>query len=225
MVHSYSSVSKFENCPQSYYRQYVLKEVKFEQGEAARYGSEMHDFVDCAVKGTKAFSPRYEFLRPIVEQLKSVQGTVITEYELSFKQDWVSTGWWDKEAFIKGKSDCTIIHPEEPRLMIKDWKFSKYKPASYNLEVDLFALLHFKKHPDIERIDTGLVWLKEPGPETKNTYLRKDLAKVEDDIMGKIDRIETAIKSEEFPMKPSGLCYGYCSCKLCPMWKPLKNKF
>jgi hypothetical protein len=225
MTYSYSSISKFLSCPQAFYRQYILKEVKYEQSEAAKWGSDCHDFIDCAVKGTKEFSPRFEFLRPIVEKLKTVDGEVKTEYELSFKQGWVSTDWWSKEAILKGKADCTIFHPSEPRIHIKDWKFAKYKPESYTLEMDLFALLHFKKHPDIERIDTGLVWLKEPAPETKKTYLRSQVIGLEDDIMGKIARIEEAIKTEEFQMKPSGLCHGYCSCKLCPMWKPLKKKF
>lgn len=224
MAHSYSSLSKYNSCPQSFYRQYVLKEVKFEPSESAAYGSEMHDHIDKAFKGEVEFTPRYEFLRPIVDGLKSFNGEVKTEYEMSFKHDRTETGWWDKTSFIKGKADCVLFHPEQPRVMLKDWKFAKVNPSSYALEMDMFSMLLFWKHPEIERVDTGLVWLKIPAPETKNTYTRDKLPEVEDTILSNIERVETSIKTEEFPMKVSGLCFGYCSCTLCPRWKPLKKK-
>jgi hypothetical protein len=207
----------------AYYHQYILKDVKYEQSEAAAYGSEMHDFIDGAVKGTRDFSGRYEFLRPIVTAVKAAEGKVITEYPISFKEGWEPIDWSDRLAWLKGKSDLTIFHPTEPRVIIKDWKFAgKVDPSKYKLEMDMFSLLHFKQHPELERIDTGLVWLKTRGPESKRTYKREQVADLEADILSKIERIEEAVATEEFKMTKSGLCQGWCSAKNCPSYKPFK---
>lgn len=224
MAHSYSSISKFETCPRQYWHTYIKKDTVFEQSEQAAYGSEMHNFIDAAVKGTQEFTPRYEFLKPIVTQLKSIPGTLYTEYALAFHQDWSKTTWGDKTSFIKGKSDATIFHPTEPKIKIFDWKFAgKVEPSKYQLEMDMFALLHFKAHQDIEMINSGLIWLKTPGPESKFAYNRSNLPELEDTIMHKIERIEDAIASNNFPMKKSGLCYGWCPAHNCINWKPKKE--
>ena len=169
--YSYSRISKFNQCPRAFYHQYVVKDAEYTTSEAAEYGSEMHDFIDQVMRGTKDFSPRYEFLRPLIENLKSIKGEVQTEYGLGFNEDRTQTTFDDRSAFVKGKSDCTIFHPSEPRIMIKDWKFAAVKPENYTLEMDMFVMLHFWAHPDIERIDTELVWLKVPAPEIGRAHV------------------------------------------------------
>lgn len=212
-------------CPRSYYHQYIAKDTVRTTSEAAAYGSEMHEFIDGAVKGTKEFSERYEFLRPIVDSVKNASGKVVTEYGLAFKSDWTPTTWEDRSSWLKGKSDLTIFHPTEPKVMIKDWKFAgKVEPHKYKLEMDMFALLHFKKHPEIETISTGLVWLKTLGPESRSIYHRENLGELETEIVSKIERIEEAVETENFKTVRSGLCNGYCSAQNCPNWKPLRKK-
>ena len=42
MSQSHTSMSCFATCPRQYEAKYVTKEVKFEQGEAAAWGDEVH---------------------------------------------------------------------------------------------------------------------------------------------------------------------------------------
>jgi hypothetical protein len=224
MRYSYSRISKYNQCPQAFYRQYILQEVEYTSSPEAAYGSEMHDFVDRYMRGTAEITPRTEFLRPLLTKLKSIKGEVKTEYGLGFREDRSQTTFDDKEAFVIGKSDCTIFHPSEPRAMIKDWKFAKVKPENYVVEMQMFVLLHFWAHPELERIDTELVWLKDPAPSTRKTYTTEDLPVVESAIMQNIEKIEDSICFEKFPCRPSGICYGWCSATKCQHYKPKKIK-
>ena len=46
LAHSYSSMKMFENCPQRYYRQRILKDIKDEGGEASMYGERIHEMLE-----------------------------------------------------------------------------------------------------------------------------------------------------------------------------------
>ena len=225
MRYSYSRLSKYNQCPKAFYYQYVEQSIPYSSSPDAAYGSEMHDFIDCYMKGTAEITPRTEFLRPLLTKLKSIKGRVETEYGLGFMQDKTPTTFDDKSAFVIGKSDCTIFHPTEPKLKIFDWKFTgKITPESYKVEMDMFRMLHFWMHPEIEHIETGLVWLKTPAPTTVNHCTRDDLPMLESTIMSNIERVEESISFEKFPCKVSGLCYGWCGATMCQNWKPKKEK-
>lgn len=226
MSYSYSSISKFEQCPRSYYYHYIEKSVPYKQSEAALYGSEHHDFLDKIVKGTTEFTPRYEFLRPVVDAIKAIPGKIYSEYPLAFHKDWTPTTWMDKTSFIKGKLDLFVKHPEQPRAKIIDYKFTgKVEPGKYKGELQMFSLLTFKADPELQRIDTSLLWLKTRGPESKGTYTRENLPELEDVIMTKIGRIEDAVRLGNFRMVKTPLCQGWCSCEQCENWTPSKKKY
>lgn len=228
MAFSYSSISKFETCAAQYFYTYIEKSAVFVENDAQKYGSECHDFLDKAINNKIEFTPRYEFLKPVVKAIQSIPGEIHTEFPLAFNADWSESTWFAKDSFIKGKSDVTILHPTEPRILIKDHKFTgkagDAEGEKYRGEMEMFVLLHSKKFPGTEQIDCGLLWLKERAPETKFRYTKADFPEVEDKILGKIQKIEDAICFDRFPRRPSGLCYGWCNCVKCPNWKPKKDK-
>ena len=225
MRYSYSRISKYNQCPQAFYRQYILNEVEYTSSPEAAYGSEMHQFIDEYMRGSAKITPRTEFLRPLLTKLESFSGGIKTEYGLGFREDRTQTTFEDKQAFVIGKSDCTIFHPTQPRIKIYDWKFSgKTDPTAYRVEMDMFVWLHKMAHPEIETIETGLVWLKTPAPTSIKIYGKDEFVEAESAILRNIEKIEDSICFERFPCKPSGLCYGWCSCVQCPQWRPKKEK-
>lgn len=228
MAFSYSSIQKFLTCPASYFFTYIEKSAVYESSEQARYGQECHDFLDKAINNKVEFTPRYEFLKPVVKAIQAIPGEIKTEFPLAFNEDWSESTWFAKDSYIKGKSDVTIIHPTEPRILIKDHKFTgkagDAEGEKYRGEMEMFVLLHTKKFPDVEQIDCGLLWLKERAPETRFRYTKDDFAEVEDTVMGRIRQIEDAISFDRFPKRRSGLCAGWCSCHSCPNWTPKKVK-
>lgn len=227
MSFSYSSISRFEQCPRSYFYQYVEKSVPYQQSEQAKYGSDCHSFLEGVVKGTTEFTPRYEFLRPVVDAIKAIPGEVYPEHRLAFHKDWTPTTWFDKTSFVKGALDLYVKHPKQPRAKIVDFKFTgKVEPSKYKGELQMFSLLTFKADPELQRIDTSLLWLKTRGPESKGTYTRENLPELEDIIMGKIARIEDATRLDNFRTVKTPLCAGWCSVgEQCENWTPFKNKY
>lgn len=226
MAYSYSSLSKYLQCERAYYHTYVAKDATYTSNEAAEWGSACHDFLDKAIRGETEVTPRFEFLAPIVHKVRALDSKVETEYPISFKDSWVPTDFKDKTAFIKGRLDCLIWHPTDPnRAKILDWKIAKYKPENYVLEMEMFSLLTFKRHEEVNRIDTNLIWLKEIHAPTARTFTREGLPEVEDNIMSKIERIENSVKEDKWPCRRSGLCYGFCSARNCENWQPAKKKY
>jgi hypothetical protein len=223
--YSYSRISKYNQCPKAFYYQYIEESVEYTSSPEAAYGSEMHLFIDEHMQGLAEITLRTEFLRPLLTKLKSIKGEVKTEYGLGFREDRSQTTFDDKEAFVIGKSDCTIFHPSEPKIKIYDWKFSKKTdPTAYRVEMDMFVWLHHMAHPEVETIETGLVWLKTPAPTSIKIYGAAEFRQAESDILQNIEKIEDSICFEKWPCKTSGLCWGWCSCTQCDKWHPKKEK-
>lgn len=226
MTYTYSSISKFLQCPRAYYHHYIVRDTTYEQSSQAQYGSELHDFLDGVIKGTKDWSPRYEFLKPYVSNLLAIPGEIKTEHPIAFKEDWTPTDWKDKSSFVKGKLDVLILHPSKPIAMIKDWKASgkagDAEAVKYSTELDMFSWLTFKAY-DVEKVKTGLIWIKTKAPESTKEYDRKDLPELEDKMMGHIQRIEDAVNFDNFPCRVSGLCAGWCAARNCEKWRPKKT--
>ena len=228
MTFTYSSLSTYNTCPKQYEYRYVLKCLPYEQSEAQHYGSEMHSAMEGFIKGTQEMTQRYEFLQPVVEAINRIEGQKEAEYEISFLKDWTPTTFKDKESFVKGKCDLVIFHPEKPIMKLVDYKFSgkagESEALRYRQELDMYCLLNFKKHEDIQVIDTSLLWLKTKAPTSTRTYTRDMLPELEDKILANIDRVEESLATGEFHCKVSGLCWGWCSANMCPNWKPKKDK-
>jgi len=90
-----------------------------------------------------------------------------------------------------------------------DWKTGKRRPDFDQLE--MFAVQVFKHYPQVERIKTTFVWLKEMKMDSE-TFTREQEPAIWQKILGKITRIEGALEHDNWPAKPSGLC-NWCPCK------------
>ena len=66
----------------------------------------------------------------------------------------------------------------------------------------------FKHYPDVTRVKTSLVWLKDMAMDTE-VYYRSDSNAVWAEIMKRIQRINDSLEYDNWPAKPSGLC-RYC---------------
>ncbi len=215
--HSYSTISSFDTCPHSFAEKSIYKTIKFQGNEASRWGSECHKVAEDRITSNKPIAPKYDFMKPAVEQvILSANGQKIeAEKELGITIEKEPTSFWTGK--LRGKLDV-YFKPTDDKGVIVDWKVAKFSDK-YNLETDVFSYLTFCNDPEVQKIKSVLVWLKgEPFPKPTVSVLdrSKDFARLEDSIWSKIDVIEEAIESENFRPKPNGLCKSYCevlSCK------------
>lgn len=216
--HSYSTMSTFETCPRQFQEKHVLKTIKFVQNEAATYGSEGHDVMDKSIKSKSLPEGRWSFAAPALQSVYNIAAQVEIQSEVAFglKEDKTPDTFWN--GWLRGKLDV-LFKPSENRAIIADWKFAKFSPTKYDLEMDVFSYLVFKNDSSVQDIKRLLVWMKQdsPGKPTVSTVSRsKDFEQIEDKVLGKIAVIERSLETDNFPCKPGGLCKSYCdvlSCK------------
>lgn len=207
LSHSYSSIKQFENCPYRYFRQRIIKDVKDEGGEASRYGERIHTFLEQRLKGADLPTEikNYEPLCQSVEAL-ATGGELHIEKELVLTEELKPTGWWDADAWLRSKLDILVLKGGDAVVM--DWKTGKRNPDFFQMQ--MFAAQTFKHFPEVQRVKTSLVWLKDMKMDTE-VYLREDMSGIWSDVLSRIRRIHDALESDNWPCRPSGLC------RFCPV--------
>jgi RecB family exonuclease len=215
LSHSYSSLKMFENCPQRYYRQRILKDIKDEGGEASKYGERIHEMLERRLRDNTDLPQEiahYETLCTSVEKLAE-GGELHVEKELVLNDNHEPTGWWDKDAWLRSKLDVLVLKGRNAVVM--DWKTGKRKPDFFQMEI--FAAQVFKHFPDVEQVKSVLVWLTDMKQDSE-TYTRKaDLAGVWGGIAVATSRVEQALHFDNWPARPSGLC-GWCPAQPTCKW-------
>lgn len=206
LAHSYSSIKLYENCPLRYYRQRIVKDVIDEGGEASKHGERIHSFLEMRLKENTALpqeAAHYETLCKSVEKL-AVNGELHIEKEMVLTENLTLTGWWDADAWLRSKLDILVIKGNDAVVM--DWKTGKRKPDFFQMQ--MFAVQVFKHFPEVVRVKTSLVWLKDMKIDSE-VYNRMDANALWADIMKRIQRIHDSVEYDKWPAKPSGLC-RYC---------------
>jgi len=210
LTHSYSALKLYENCPLRYYRQRIAKDVKDQAGEASLYGERVHKQLEDRLKPVEPVVlpddiAHYEALCRSIE-LMAKGGSLHVEQELTLSENLTPTGWWDADAWMRSKLDVLVITPSGKTAIVCDWKTGKRKPDFFQME--LFAAQVFKHYPEVQRVRSTLIWLKDLQMDSE-TYLRENSPKLWAKIMEKVGMIESSVKHDNWPAKPSGLC-PYC---------------
>ena len=212
---SYSTLSSYLNCPRAFAAKSIYKTIKFTQNEAAAWGSSCHSAFEHFFKEGKPLEGRFEFLKPTAEQVsKAANGANIeAEKEMGITADKQPCSFWDGR--LRGKLD--LFWKFDDKAVVTDWKIAKYDPSRYNLELDCFKLLTYHNNPEVQKIKTALIWLKEEvkGPPTIKMSDRSELPQLEDSIFSKIEMVDDAIDNKRFPPKRSGLCQKFCDLMEC----------
>jgi len=206
LQHSYSAIKLYENCPQRYYRQRVLKDIVDEGGEASKYGERVHAHLEARMRDGHGLPVEAMPYEPLCRSLERAAegGELFVEKELVLTETLTPTGWWEPDAWLRSKLDILVLRKD--RAVVMDWKTGKRKPDFF--QMGIFAAQVFKHYPQIRRVDTSLVWLRQYEMDTE-VYLREQSNALWADILGKIRRIYQSAEHDNWPAKPSGLC-GYC---------------
>lgn len=122
MTHSFSSISTFEKCPRHYEAQYVLKTVKFTGSEATRRGDRIHKELENYVSWKTDAPPSAAPADGLHEVLRALypHGVVQVEQAVAVTKDLTPCGFWDKEAYLRGKIDVSLTLDEA--VSAWDWK-------------------------------------------------------------------------------------------------------
>jgi len=207
---SYSKIKNFETCPKRYWHYDVSKDVKEPEGEALQYGNAVHAALAAALLG-EPLPNHFKNLQTWVDRITAREGKILTEQKLAITNEFEPCEWFAKNAWYRGIAD--VIKITGRVALAIDWKTGKIVEDGSQLA--LMAQCIFSHHPEVERIRTEFVWLKEEAT-TRADFAREDMADVWKGILPRVTLLQNAHETMTFPPKPGGLCRRWCSVSSCP---------
>ena len=204
---SYSSISLFQQCPRKYYRLRVKKDIVEPHQAHLDYGKEVHKAAEDYVCNDKSLDPRYEFVKPALDALKSLPGLKLCEYEMGLTKDFKPCGFRDPEVWFRGIADLLIVDGTHAHLV--DYKTGKSSQYADTKQLELLALLVFKHFPEVQTIKAGLVFV-----------VVQDLVKAAFEVsvqeqawarwLPEIQRLEKALETDVWNARPNFTCRKFC---------------
>lgn len=225
---SYSKLKNYEVCPRKHYEVDLAKTYTETQDDdpdsALVWGNRVHDAFKNALKGDGVMTAEMKAYQHWVDRVRNGPGDLLVEQKYAITRDFRQTTYFANDVWYRGIGDVVRLdnpftdrHGNRVRLaLVVDWKTGKILEDSVQLM--LMAQCLFSHYPDVTHVRSEFVWLKHDctSPEL---FTRQEVA---DQWLGLFDRVESlenAAKTQNYPPKPGFLCKKYCPVASCPYWK------
>lgn len=216
---SYSKLKNFDVCPKRHYEVDVLK--NFNDNSAAgsaglEEGNAAHDSLAKACSGKLALPERFKHYQKWVDrvQRQAAGGKLLVEQKYAITRDFRPTTYFAKDVWLRVIADIVIL--QGPVAITSDWKTGKVLEDSVQLMLVAQGL--FSHYPQLQRVGTEFVWLKEEctSPEV---FTRQEVADQWVELLSRVAALEHASKTLTYPPKPGPFCKKYCPVESCPFWR------
>lgn len=202
MIGSYTLLKAFEQCARQAQRRYITKDLPFEESDASRWGTRVHEAMEARLNG-KPLPKEMQLHEAWFADLTGAKA----EVKLGVRRDWSPCGFFDKDVWFRGKLDVLLLAPL--MAIIIDWKTGKRREDPDELEI--FAALLHAHHPR-KRIIGWYVWLKDKAVGKLHDLSNTEAKTAE--ITERMARAEYAIRTNHFPPNETPLC-DWCGLKTC----------
>ena len=220
---SYSSIKTFDQCPKKYFHLKVIKDVKDIPGEAADYGTAVHEAAELFIKDGTPIPEKFAYMRPIVEPLAAKQGVKHTELRLGVRKTdtgYEPCGFFDKDVWWRGIVDLLIVN-NRTAFMI-DYKTGKSAKYADMKQLDLMAGAIFVHYPEVQKIKSALAFVVS-NEFPKKVHVREKLDRYLSVFDDQLDQLESAMDNGIWNAKTGPLC-GWCPVKNCEHYKPPRRR-
>ena len=203
---SYSSLTAYETCPYRYFLTRVTKEVKEPPTDATRHGVAVHLALELRLRDKTPLPAAYAAYEKYCVSIEKSGGTVCAEEQYALAGTLQRVDWFAKNVWVRSILDVSIFNGKNAAVL--DWKTGKVKPESAQLK--LSAAMIFHTHPEVQKVSSGFIWLKE-DKITKETFTREnDLHLIWKEFLPRVKRLTLAVAESKWEKKPSGLCRNWC---------------
>lgn len=207
---SFSSLEMYRNCPKQYQEVRVLKNfVDDPNTEWRLWGNRVHDAMAKRLKQGLPLPMGMEVWEPIAAKFATVKGDLLVENQLAINEAFQPCDWWDKQTWQRSIVDALWIDGELAKAV--DWKTGKPKSSD---QLALFALIIMCHYPQVQRVNTAFVWLKN-GTMTKENFVRADAPRLWQMFLPDVKRIENSVINNVWTPRTSGLCSRHCPVVTC----------
>lgn len=214
LVYSFTMLKTADNCLHKMFRQYIKKDIPYVETPEMKWGNDVHTAFEYRLGG-KPLPQNMIHWEPLV--VAYVERKARPELKLGVTRKGQSTGFFDKDVFLRGKIDATMVNGTNA--FLPDWKTgnSKYEDP---FELEIQALMLKATMPQITKVFGHYVWLKENriGQNHDLSDFNGTWARVNN----KVEVIEDAMATGEWTKTKNQLC-GYCPVKDCENWYDAKR--
>ncbi len=211
---SYSALNNYETCPLKYAHASFYCTTPFQQSEASMWGNRVHKAGEMFLKGIP--HPDTEALLPVEPYVTAMMRSgckILAELEITLTKDFVLTGWFAKDAWLRVKVDVVILKDKGESVMVYDFKTGKSireNPDQLNLCAAALAIFY----PKAENFDGKYIWTAHKAVTDIKPLSKADIPEMWENFLARADRMNQAWDNDCFPAKPSGLC-PWCQVKDC----------
>lgn len=219
---SYSSIKTFDQCPKKYYHLRVAKDVKDEAGEAADYGTAVHEAAELFIKDGTPIPEKFGYMKPIVERLAAIEGTKHTELKLGVRKTdtgYEPCGFFDKDVWWRGIVDLAILNGSKGHMV--DYKTGKNAKYADPKQLDLMAGALFVHNPELQSIKSALLYVVS-NEFIPKVHVREDMEKYLATFDNELERLSHAQISGVWNAKSGPLC-GWCPVTSCEHHRPRRR--
>jgi len=222
---SYSKLKNFEVCPKRHYNVDVIKAFKDEEGEALQWGNAVHKALANRCGKGRVPLPHpmagYEkWAERVTSPGKTIPvPTILVEQQLAIDENFAPTKWFANDAKRAGMGEpwyrgiADVLKIKDKGALAIDWKTGKVIDDAPQLA--LLAACIFAHYPDVERVRSEFIWLKEDA-STRQDFDRDQMADIWKGLWPRIEALKLAHETLNYPAKPGFLCRRYCPVTTCP---------
>lgn len=224
---SHSSLNTFVTCPKQYKHKYILRDVKFQPSYESEWGDNAHKHMENYIKASGNYPFPDERHKDTGQNMRDYQkfadmlmdraarrgGYVLAERQFGVDKTKDTTDYWNKQAWLRGKIDVTIIYNGLGEAEVYDYKTGKKKDDVE--QAMLYSASAMVDYSNIHRVKAGYIWLKLPVEKAIDKpliYTRDMLPMMWQPFEDKYHNLRRAYETDTFPPKPSGLCKAWCDC-------------
>jgi hypothetical protein len=204
---TYSQLDTFENCPRKFYHIKVKRDVVEPPTVHTEWGKMVHTAFEDFIKDGVMLPEGMTQWQKLAYTLAKLPGTKLCEQEYALDRNFQPTQWGD--AWTRGIADLVVIHGD--KAVVADYKTGKRKPTE---QLDLYANYIFAHHPEINKVTTGFIWLKEKKIDWQPRE-RSEVPIIWQGFVPRVAKLESAYERDSWPAKTSGLCKAWCSVLSC----------
>lgn len=204
---TYSQLDSFETCPRKFYHTKVKRDVVEPPTIHTEWGTKVHTALENYVVNGECLPEGMTQWDSLIKKIAMLPGTKLPEHKYALDRNFQPTEW--KGAWTRGIGDLVVLHKDKAAII--DYKTGKRKPTE---QLDLYAAYVFAHHPEIQKVTTGFVWLKERKIDWK-PVTREEVPVVWQQFLPRVAKLESAYERDRWPARTSGLCNGWCPVTSC----------
>lgn len=204
---TYSQLDAFETCPKKFYHLKVIRDVKEPPSAHQEWGTAVHEAFEAAIKTATPLPDKMAQWQPLAGKLAALPGEKHTEMQLAIDKAFAPADW--KSAWSRGVADLVVVHKDKAAVL--DYKTGKRKPSEQLL---LYAAYIYHHFPQVNKVRTGFVWLKDRRIDWQPTE-REEVPAIWQLLLPRVRKLESAYERDSWPARPSGLCRSWCPVLAC----------